>query len=230
LILVVGDGIRSEAAQLASLLQGNPAFNFTFALVEMSIFKLNGDGGLILCPRILVQTEMIQRAVVVINDQRVSVQLPTTAQAKPPAVTENITAAQFYDAMAKLDPRLPDKLRAFIGRLESLGVYADFQKSLNFRWDPPEGRTISLGYITPNGDVWTDTANYRVPGDLGHIYNEDLATSWGGQIRKPPSGAWSVQLAGHAPRIDQIADKLESWAGAIERNLDRLRKLPNEAQ
>jgi hypothetical protein len=146
----------------------NPAFNFTFALVEMSIFKLSGGEGLILCPRILVQTEMIQRAVVVISDHRVSVQLPATAQAKPTAITENITAAQFYDAMAKLDPSLPDKLRAFIGRLEPLGVYADFQKSLNFRWDPPEGRTVSLGYITPNGEVWTDTANYRVSGDLGH--------------------------------------------------------------
>src|SRR6202012_5179247 len=155
-----------------------PAFNFTFALVEMSIFKLAGNEGLILCPRVLAQTEMIQRAAEVIDDQRVPVQLPATVGAKPAATAENITAAQFYDAMAKLDPNLPDKLRSFIARLEPLGVYPDFQKSLNFRWDPPEGRAVSLGYISPNGEVWTDTANYRIPGNLGHLYNEDLAAGW----------------------------------------------------
>jgi hypothetical protein len=166
---------------------------------------------------------MIQRAVVVINDQRVSVQLPTTTQAKPTAVAENITAAQFYDAMAKLDPALPDKLRSFIARVEPLGIYPDFRKSLNFRWDPPDGRAISLGYISPNGQVWTDTVNNRVPAELGHIYNEDLAAKWRGQVRKPSSGASSVQFAGHAPRIAQVADKLELWGGCDRTTSERLK-------
>jgi len=45
-----------------------------------------------------------------------------------------------------------------------------------------------------------------------------------GHTRKPPRGAWSVQLGGHAPRIIQVADKLDPWSGAIERHLDRLKR------
>jgi hypothetical protein len=88
--------------------------------------------------------------------------------------------------------------------------------------------TISLGYTRRNGEIWTDTANYKVPRDLGHRYNEDLAQRWGGQLRKPPSRAWSVQLSGHAPRIDQQSTKLEPWAGAIEQHLDRIKSFLEE--
>ncbi len=84
LILVVGDGIRNEARKLASTLQSHAGAHFTFALVELNVFRAGEAGGILVCPRILAQTEMISRGVVEILDRRTVVSAP---KAVPSAAT-----------------------------------------------------------------------------------------------------------------------------------------------
>ncbi len=160
LILVAGDGIRSEAARLASLVQSHAGAHFTFALVELGVFRMPGRDELLILPRTLAQTEMISRAIVQIDDHRVIVAAPQVAkkmggQLAPP---ENISAEQFYDAMRTLDSELPDKLRDLIRKLEPLGVYPEFRRTLIFRWDPPEGRAVGS-----TGTTWNLRDGIGVP-------------------------------------------------------------------
>ena len=84
LILVIGDGIRTEMRKLAAALESHAGAHFTFALVELSVFRLDDNGGLIVCPRTLVQTEMISRGIVEIQDHRTIVLPPRADAVSPP--------------------------------------------------------------------------------------------------------------------------------------------------
>jgi hypothetical protein len=223
LILVVGDGIRTEAKRLATMLQSHAGAHFTFALVELNVFEVDSPEDVLVVPRVLAQTEMIARGVVEVHDQRVTISLPsksaTTAKISPTAsgLPENITADEFYEAMARLSPTLPAQIRDFLSKLGDLGVRADFQRSLNLRWDPPTGRTINLGVIHRDGQVWTDAVNARAPRDLAHAYIEELAGRLGMDVDKTSfaKDAWHVRRHGKAPRITEILDKLNIWVDAV---------------
>jgi hypothetical protein len=224
LILVVGDGIRTEAKKLTAMLQSHAGAHFTFALVELNVFLLGEGDDVLIYPRILAQTEMISRGVVEILDNRTIVSppksalLPMATSAKPgKPQPQNITADEFYEAMKNIDPGLPERLRSFLAALEPYGVVPDYQKSLNLRWEPPSGQTINLGLIQRNGQVWTDVVNSRAPQDLARAYIEELASEFGMRVEKEAfKGTWHVRNQDRAPRIGEIADKLDHWVVAID--------------
>jgi len=234
LILVVGDGIRSDAKRLGSLLQSHAGAHFTFALVELAVFRLGEDGEVVVCPRILAQTEMIYRGVVEVLDRRVVVSAPkdaVDAKTYKSARPESITAEQFYEAMAGFDPALPDKLRAFLAQLEPLGVEAEFQRALILRWEQPTGRPITLGTIHRNGSVWTDGVNAKASLDLAHAYLDDLAKVLGMEVEKHSmGGVWYVKSKGHAPKIATVTDKLPLWTAAIERFITAVKQAQSERE
>lgn len=231
LILVVGDGIRTETERLAALLQSHAGAHFTFALVELALFR-HGDEILVL-PRTLARTEMISRGIIVIDDQRSRVlssqnpsQTPTagpTAQAKPAA---SITEEQFYEAMAKLRSDIPGHLKEFIARLEPLGVYPEFRGALNFKWDPPEGRSVNLGYLDRNGQLWTEPAySNGVPKEIAELYNKEIASALNADVyRNATTGRSYLQRNGRAPRIADIADHLPDSIPVIAQFIERMKE------
>jgi len=226
-MLVVGDGIRSETERLASALQSHAGFHFTFALVELGVFRLPDNEALLVVPRTLGKTVMIERGIVQI-EKGVRIVPPKEALAAD-AQKSSITAEQFYDAMRALEPSLPDKLKLFISRLEKLGVYPDFQRSLILRWDPPTGKSINLGYIMRDGQVWTDGSNKSFPSlDLAHQYIGELAGAWHMKIDGDNFGdeIWTVRdKDGKAPRIYSVADRLNDWYSVIENSIRKLNSL-----
>lgn len=64
LLLIVGDGIRSNASSLVGFLERFGQFKFKLALVEVAVFQLP-DGHRLLQPRILARTEILERTVLV---------------------------------------------------------------------------------------------------------------------------------------------------------------------
>jgi hypothetical protein len=231
LVLVVGDGIRTEARKLTAMLQSHAGAHFTFALVELNVFELGDNDDFLVYPRILAQTEMIARGVVEILDNRTIVSAPkapagTATPGSPRPQPQGITAEEFYDAMAAIRADLPDKIRVFLAKLQPLGVETDFQRSLNLRWEPPSGRSINLGYIQRSGQVWTDQVSAHAPNDLAHAYIESLANALHMSIEKEAfkNGFWHVRTNGRAPRITEIADKLDLWAAAIEKFIANVRQ------
>jgi hypothetical protein len=130
----------------------------------------------------------------------------------------------FFEAIAMRDARLPEALRAFIDKLQTIGAYPEFQRSLNLKWDPPSGKPVNLGYIQRDGQVWTEAANWNVPAELSRRYIEDLAGVWGAEVeRERLGGNWHVRVNGRAPRIEALLGKLDAWFGAAERFIESLR-------
>jgi hypothetical protein len=223
-VLVVGDGIRSEAERLTDGLQSHAGFHFTFALVEMAVFRMPEEGSVVIVPRTLAKTVMIERGILRFEGSQPRIEAPRVTTV-PSAAPSSITSEQFFEAMAARDLTLPERLRSFIDRLEPIGVYPDFQRSLIFRWDPPKGKPITLGYIQRNGAVWTDTVHLNAPIDLSQAYVSDLAQAWGCTVDRESIGQnWQVRTAGSPPKIETIASRLDASVPVIERFITAIRE------
>lgn len=225
-VLVVGDGIRESTEQLVEVLQSHAGVHFTFALVELSVFSLPGSQDRLVVPRTLLQTQMVERGIVRIEDGHV-----TVAPARPASAPEanrfsgNISAEEFFDTMRARAPSLPDQLQNFLEKLSPLGVYGDFRRALNLKWDAPNGRTVNLGIIQRDGQVWTNEAGMATTESFGRGYNEALASEWGGTVDPMPWGShtkWQVRLGGKTPRIESIANRLDAWIEVLRHQLPSL--------
>jgi hypothetical protein len=226
-VLNVGDGIREGAEQLVEVLQSHAGFHFTFALVELSVFSLPGSQGRLVVPRTLLRTQTVERAIVSIEDGHVSVApaRPTPVASEANRFSGNISAEEFFDAIRARAPALPDQIRSFLEQLSLLGVYGEFRRALNLKWDAPDGRTVNLGIIQRDGQVWTSEAGMASTEEFGRRYNEALASVWEGTVDPMPWGAhtkWQVRLDGKIPRVELIASRLEAWAEVLRRHLPQL--------
>jgi hypothetical protein len=227
-ILVVGDGIRSEVMDLSEGLQAHAGFHFTFALVELAVYNDERDGTLIILPRTLASTVLIERGIVRIDDQRSDVVAPSVTAQKTETrrMRQSITSEQFFEAMSEIDPKLPEKLKTFIEGLSELDVYPEFLGSLNLKWAPPTGKPVNLGYIKKTGEIWTDAAGWFVPEPrLAHVYNEKLAHLFEGTVveGKNERNAY-VMIAGKVPRIGDVADCLGDWKNAMKSFIESIQK------
>jgi hypothetical protein len=225
-VLVIGDGIRSDAEDLTDGLQSHAGFHFTFALIELAVFQGLSEDDLLVVPRTLTKTCMIDRGIVRIDDQRSEViAVPESMQAATSSQRQSITSEQFFEVMSARDANLPDELKGFIAKLSTLGVYPEFRQSLMFKWAAPSGRAVNLGYIMKDGKWWTDVTRWK-DGDpsMAHQYVEDLAESFDGEVRVKDSGSRYVIFNGETPYIETLMDKQDGWIAAIEQFQNRIRQ------
>lgn len=187
---------------------------------------MSGSQALLAMPRTLMRTTMIERGIVRVegNGAKVVPSPAATAASKAAATKPgapelgSISAEQFFEELAKRDARAPAAVKALVAQLEPLGVYPDFRRSLNLRWDPPEGRTVNFGSIYRNGEIWTDSVNRTLPHALSHRYVETLAAAWGLEVERDRlgDGIWYVKgKTTAAPRITDVVDKLPAWGEII---------------
>ena len=69
LLLIAGDGIREDVSAIAELINRNSAMGFSFGLIEVALYGMP-DGALLLQPRVVARTKIIERSVVVVRDER----------------------------------------------------------------------------------------------------------------------------------------------------------------
>ncbi len=230
MVLVVGDGIRTETERLTNLLQSHAGFHFTFALVELQIFNLPKKDGFMVVPRTLARTFNIDRAIVRIENEKIVVDAvkQKTAVSRTAART-SITSEQFMESMGKLGNDIPEKLEAFMEKLENIGINPYYLGSLNLKWQPPEGKLINFVYIELGGSMWTEVASWRAPNDLAQQYVSELAEALdGGEIGKTKTSGWHVTINGKTPNIKTEKDRLDIWFSCIERFAERIKKRLSE--
>ena len=216
-VLVVGDGIRSETEALSDLLQRHAGAHFTFALVEMATWK-SPDGDILVVPNTLARTVMIERGIVRIEDGAVTVQpIPDAVQQEP----QSISSASFMGALAQRNPSLPAAIQSFLSALEPLGVRPEFLASLNLKVDVPDwDKPLNFGYIEKSGSFWSKPAAWKLPDHIWRPYFEELARLVGGTvIDEPKTNNRYVAVNGRSPpRIEQLLPKHQTaWIAAIER-------------
>jgi hypothetical protein len=72
LVLIAGEGIRENVQSLIEFLNRNPSQMLKLGLIEVALYRF-GSGQLLVQPRVLAQTEIIGRQVVVINNEKIRV-------------------------------------------------------------------------------------------------------------------------------------------------------------
>ena len=222
-VLVAGDGIRSDAEDLVSGLQSHAGFHFTFALVELAVFQSRTSDDLMVVPRTLTKTCMIERGIVRIDDQRCEVMSPPIEETTTTTPTpHSISSEQFFEALRERSPGLPKALKVFVAQCSTIGVYPEFRRSLNFKWDAPTGKTINLGYVLRTGQLWTDATNTDNP-VMAQSYLEDLAEHFGGSVVHRESGNMYVVVDGKAPNIENLMDRMDGWLTVMKNFQDRVR-------
>lgn len=226
-VLIVGDGIRTDAESLVTGLQAHANFHFTFALVEMPVYarRLSDETEeFIVIPHTLVKTVTIPRFTISTTDGAMIVRDTgmDEAETKKPSRRSNISSEQFFEAMRARSPDLPEKLKQFLDDIDRIGVWAEFLASLNLKWDQPQGRPVNLGYIRPSGEVWTEASYWQVDDDLAEDYNLALASLFGGEVRtgrRRKNGGgdrWVTRSDGNAFYIEEVADRFSEWRSIME--------------
>jgi hypothetical protein len=226
-LILAGDGIREDAEALVDLVQDTVGTRFTWALVEMPVFQLPDQLGFIVQPRLVARTVMIERGVVSISDDRIRVVAPSD---KEMAIPKSITEEEFFESVAKLDARIPDALRAFIGAVANVGVRPVFKGAMNLRWMGPDGVDRSLGYVQKDGQVWFDPVDRKGADsqerEAADMYLSAIARGIGGTVKNfPNSEHRSVYMDNHAPRISRLLAAQSDWINAIQAFADRIRTL-----
>lgn len=214
LVIVLGDGIRTETEALSNLLQGHAGAHFTFALVELAVWR-NPANDILVVPGILAKTVMIERGIVRIDNGTASVYpIPIAAQKG----AQSISSADFWDEMAKRDPSLPAAIQSFLSVLEPLGVYPDLKASLNLKLNlADQDKPINLGFIMKNGTFWPNPASATLPETIWRPYFEALAKMVGGTVIDEPNSKYVAVNGRSSPRIEQfLPQHQDRWVAAIE--------------
>ena len=226
-VLIAGDGIRTDAEALVTGLQAHANFHFTFALVEMPVYvrpQPDSDDEFILIPQTLVKTVTVPRFTIRTADGPKAIHDTgmDEREATKPSRRTNISSEQFFSAMEARAPNLPEKLKKLLDEIDAIDVRAEFLGSLNLKWDQPQGNPVNLGYIRPGGDVWTDASYWQVDDALAEDYNLALAKLFGGEVRpgrKKKDGSmarWVTRRDGKPFRIEEVMDQLSGWPELME--------------
>jgi hypothetical protein len=83
LLLVVGDGIREDAARMAEFLERHSSLHFTFALIEVGIYPLP-SGDRFVQPRVLAETVVVKRTTVSLESPGLYATNPDGEPEEPP--------------------------------------------------------------------------------------------------------------------------------------------------
>jgi hypothetical protein len=229
-LILAGDGIREDAEALVDLVQGTAGARFTWALVEMPVFQLPDQLGFVVQPRVIARTVMIERGVVSISDDRITVAAPSE---KELSIPKSITEDDFFEALAKLNPRTPNALRTFIGEIAKVGVRPVFKGAMSLRWMGPDGVDRSLGYVQKDGQVWFDPIDRNGADQherqAADEYLAAVSKGIGGIVKNfPNSERRSIYVDNHAPRIFRLLENQANWVDAIQTFTDRMRSIKSD--
>jgi hypothetical protein len=222
IIVVAGDGIRSETESLLDGINPFAQFHFTLALAEISLFTIPGTGDLLVRPRTLAKTQLLPRPVFVVQAVASENDIPAAA-AMPARVTDQ-SEQEYWRQLEKAVPGARVALAPVISSLEALGGYAEFLASLNFKWDPPNAaKSMNLGYIMKTGAMWFDAPSWSAPRHLADAYVDDAARLFGGQAFSPfKSGVRTVYRDGKPLRLSDAVLNLAGWPDLMGRVIESL--------
>jgi hypothetical protein len=225
-IAVVGDGIREDIVPLANLLQSHAGHRFTFALVELAIYETPNPQVRLVVPSILAQTTLIERGVVRIEGNgQAGLQIeivapPVQPTSAAPGRRISLSEDEFFEQLAQRGPNLPNILRNFLTKAETLNVYTELKGGMSLKHSAPEGQPLNMGTITKDGFIDTGPSTWWGRKPMGQIYNETLAERIGGHVNSAKNGEESALRTANwkTPRLSDLLPQHEQvWLDAMDR-------------
>lgn len=139
LLLIVGDGITTTTKALINFLEQYGTMHFSFGLIEAAVYRTPGNGYLIQ-PRILMQTEIVRRTLLVATDGS-PIEEATLEEEQTIAATESNAAwyVDFWTAYLKLLPsRMDDQQQQLPVRpARTTNMYLPMPPGGKFCWVSP---------------------------------------------------------------------------------------------
>jgi len=234
-LVVVGDGIRSEAKALVDMLASEPAFPFRLALVRLQIFR-DCDGRHLVVPSTLAKTVEVERAIV---------QLVPSAGTAAISIQAPVARAESDGRSALSEQQFREQLRAqpdghavaqVADRLLGL-LQAPRDRSLQVSWhthsftvkmlEPSgSGRMLSLCVVTDAGtasvvldwltgqleQVWTNKDSVK---RVCEAYAERLLKM--GAVATPSGRQFNFKLTSLVGKEERFVADLDEVASLIQR-------------
>jgi hypothetical protein len=231
LLLIVGDGIRSGAESLVGFLERYGHLKFGLGLIEVAAFRLP-DGGMLLQPRILARTEILQRTILIgpsgpIKFQEAAAEDDDTTSEDIQSQRDRFRAfwSEYLAALRQLDPALAD---------------AEPAKSTNqfFPMPPYGGAAWISAFIAQSsgtaGVYLTFAKNFAAAPELARKFEDDresiiqelgadlLINAVGDKVYIGVPKVFFEDLAGADRRrvIDYLADKTRRMVVAFKPRLE----------
>lgn len=226
LLLIVGDGIREGVETMAEFLQRHAGLHFRLAIIELALFKVP-EGGFIAQPRTLAKAVTIERAVVTLLDERMSITMPMLKADKPIIQSTTMTQEDFLVQIEKTSTGLSKELVAFAQELEDYNVAPEYgAKTLILRWHAADGTAWNLATIASTGDIWMEYHGQQAQNlnmvEESKTYLERLAKLVpGASVRLTRNKtAWNISdVNGHSLRLGVILGdpaRRTGWLTAIQ--------------
>jgi hypothetical protein len=224
IIAVVGDGIREDLLSLTTLLQGHAGERFTFALVELAIYRTN-DSGRVVVPSVLAQTVLVERGVVRIaatpvQGHAIVIESPQNVGPKQPGPGGmTFGEDEFYEVLGQNAPGMPDLLKGFVDKATALDLYAEFLGGLNLKHASPRGNPLNVGAIAKTGFVDFGPSVWWGDKDAARAYNETVAKLVGGAVINRNDRDYFVVRVGNnkMPKLSALLPQHEqAWLDAIQ--------------
>jgi len=233
LLLVAGDGIQHGVEQLADTLAAAPALGFTFALLEMALFKTGmADKAMVAQPRVLARTREIVRAVVELRaplaPKDVAVKLPEVVYGDDAGKRRRLTEEAMFETISEsLGEPVIEQFRGFLRECEKVGIEPEARgTSLSLFWyEPNTGRRFSFASIYAEGgvvDLRFVLHNYRKSGidqKIGMEYvNAVAALVPGAKVREnfKEGKAWTrVFVNQREVTLADLMPKSTEWLQAL---------------
>lgn len=223
LLLIIGDGIRESTAHIADFLQQHAGMHFTLALIELAVFKMP-DSGYLIQPRVLTQTENVERAIVRIEDGQVQVQPVSNGPSVQIALPRksSITSEEFFEKIGASMPDAVQPLQELLPRLEAEGIHGEFgTASLMLRAYVSSSAPWNLATIDTSGRIYTEALNNKAEPlgclDLARTYQSTLAELIpDAYVKERPDGRPQyVAKANRAIALTDILPHADGWIEAI---------------
>lgn len=253
LLLIVGDGIREGMEHMVEYLQETPQLHFSLGLVEMGMYRVgsNGNGPLLVQPRILTRTQEITRAVVeiktAVRHEDISVSLPAESKPKPAAGRKSLTEDLFFEELEKRsEPRVIQLAKWVLDNAGNYGleiVWGDGGPLL--KWvDDQTGEFFTFGQLDKDGKLgntgrlWRRCKKLGLPVDIAQNYFDAVTELIPGSVRKefhsPKLGARQILVMGEdgkpgdRPPLAPLSEHKEKWLQLIQRTTEELEEALGE--
>lgn len=166
LLLIVGDGIRSNVYQLAEFLNENAAMPFNLAMVEIEIYQ-HGDG-VVVVPNLLTKTAVIDRKGLSAGSTLSIFRGDSVTPIESIAYTNKpvLSRREFVDAFASRGGYDPDLVTEFLNDMESVdGISIHVTPTeLHIDCTPDGNRRATILYLGISGT--RDASIYMRPDRL----------------------------------------------------------------
>ena len=163
LLMIVGDGIRSNVQQLADFLNDNTTMQFRLALAEMEIYQYGED--VVVIPNLLTKTAVVERTVVSVGGSLAEVEEIEEQEHSRYVRKPILSRREFVDAFASNGGYDKDEICELIADLESIGGLSVriAPTELTVRFSPDGEHTYPLMTF---GISAGDSALWIVPGRI----------------------------------------------------------------